>query len=84
MSLFFVFFVLFFLCPGRAPVFLSHPEGRARAVGELVSYYLHQGSLGAPGEASVLVSSAPSDPGQKAPRISVPGVLAVDRGARTR
>ena len=83
-SLFLIFFV-FFLYVRRAPGF-SRPmdKGRARAVSELGACYLHAGSLRAPGEASVLVSNAQSDPGKKAPQISVPGVLAVDRGARTR
>ena len=72
--LFFLFFFVFFLYGRRAPGFLSPRDARAPAVGELGVCYLRAGSLRAPREASVLVSSAPSDPGQKAPQISVPGV----------
>ena len=81
---FFLFFLVFFLYVDAAPGFLRGLEGRARAVNELGACYLRAGSLRAPREASVLVSSAPSDPGQKAPQISSPRVNAVDRGARTR
>ena len=83
-SLFLIFFV-FFLYVRHAPGFLRPMDkGRARAVGELVACYLRAVSLCAPGEASVLVSSAPKRSGQKAPQISSPRVLAVDRGANTR
>ena len=57
--LFFLFFFVFFLYVDAAPGFLRGLEGRARAVNELGACYIRAGSLRAPGEASVLVSSAP-------------------------
>ena len=70
--------------PSDAPPPFFEPAGRALAVSELSACYLRAGSLCAPREASVLVSSAPSDPGEKAPQISSPRVNAVDRAENTR
>ena len=59
-------------------------RGDARDVRELGARYLHAGYSLLQEKPPYSYQTHQGDPGQKAPQISVPGVLAVDRGARTR
>ena len=81
---FFDFFCIFFVRSTRPRLFETNGQGTRARRSRTRRLISPCGVLTAPGEASVLVSSAPSDPGEKAPQISSPRVNAVDRAENTR